>query len=220
MTSTATLTILRNLYFSENKPKELRPIDVALLTYLVLRQTEDHFISDSQLTLAARLGCERRAIADSVKRLQDLELIATKKPYSWSERTKRRTRVIGSTTGLSINLDKFPTSADRARHSAPSPDAVNLANRHTALLIKCGFSKRSHKNFDRQQEHAAQRLIDELGGLDPARALVNFALADKRFKKAAQKSLYEVRTRLPKIRAARDAEQVAKSVTEPAQKWG
>jgi hypothetical protein len=213
MTSTETLTILRNLYFSENKPKELRPIDVVLLSYLVLRQTEDHYITDSQLTLAARLGCERRAIADSVKRLVQLDLIVTKKPYSFSEKTKRKTRKIGAPSGLSINIDNFPTSADRARHSAPSPDAVNLANRHTALLIKHGFSKRAHKNFDRQQEHAAQRLIDATGGFNQALTLLKFSLLDKRFEKAAEKSLYEIRARLPKIKAAYDAAQAAK--TEP-----
>jgi hypothetical protein len=34
--------------YSENKPAELRPVDIALLTYLILRQTEDHYINDSQ----------------------------------------------------------------------------------------------------------------------------------------------------------------------------
>ena len=72
MNQRSTIALLQNLYFSESKPAELRPIDLALLTYLVLRQTEDHFIFDSQLTLADRLGCKRDAIADSVKRLEGL----------------------------------------------------------------------------------------------------------------------------------------------------
>jgi hypothetical protein len=69
MTAKETVPLLQNLFFSENKPETLRPVDLALLTYLFLRQTEDHYIHDSQLTLAKRLGCERQAIGDSVKRL-------------------------------------------------------------------------------------------------------------------------------------------------------
>jgi hypothetical protein len=56
MNQKSTITLLQSLYSSESKPPELRPVDVALLTYLVLRQTEDHFVYDSQLTLANRLA--------------------------------------------------------------------------------------------------------------------------------------------------------------------
>ena len=73
----------------------------------ILRQTEDHFISDSQLTLANRLGCERKAIAESIKRLNDLGWIVSKAQWQWSEKTKRKTRSIGKTVGLSVNLDKL-----------------------------------------------------------------------------------------------------------------
>src|ERR1039457_5278855 len=88
---------LENLLFSENKPPELRPVDIALLTYLIVRQTEDHFINDGQLTLASRLGCKRKAIADSIKRLNGLGWITSKAHWQWSDKTKRKTKSIGTT---------------------------------------------------------------------------------------------------------------------------
>ena len=148
---------LQNLYFSENKPTELIPLDILLLTYLILRQTEDHFINDSQLTLANRLGCERKAVAKSIKRLSDLGWIVSKASWQWSEKTKRKTRSIGKTVALSVNLDKLPQAKDKTKHSRPSPEAVMLANKHTALLIKLGLGKKQHKTFDRLQENAAQQ---------------------------------------------------------------
>ncbi len=108
-------------------------MDIALLTYLIVRQTEDHYINDSQLTLANRLGCERKTIADSIKRLDGLGWIVSKKPWQWSEKTQRKTRSIGKTVGLSVNLDKLPQAQDRAKHSLPGPDAVKLAAKHTAI---------------------------------------------------------------------------------------
>lgn len=204
-----TVALLQNLFFSENKPAELRPLDLALLTYLILRQTEDHSIFDSKLTLANRLGCERKAIADSIKRLNRLGWIVSRAPLQWSPNTKRRTRSIGKTVALSLNLAKLPKSADKAKHSQPSPEAVTLAGKHTAHLIKSSLRKKQHKHFDRQQEHAAQRLIERMGGYEEARSLVNFALQDERFQNAARKSLYELRTRLSTLKRAYDAAQCA-----------
>jgi hypothetical protein len=71
MNHKSTITMLQNLFFSETKPAELKPVDLSLLTYLILRRAEDHYIHDSQLTLANRLGCERQAIRDGIGRLDD-----------------------------------------------------------------------------------------------------------------------------------------------------
>ena len=207
MNHKTTIERLQNLFFSENKPAGLKPIDLSLLVYLLLRQSEDHFVYDSQLTLANRLGCERKAIGDSIKRLDALGWITTKEPWQWNEKTKKKTRRMGATVGLAVNLGKLPTSEDKARHSRPSPDAVKLAAKHTASLIKWGISKRRDKAFDRQQEHAAQRLIEEMGSYLEAIYLLNFALKDKRFQTAVKKSLYELRSRLPAIKRAYDAAQ-------------
>jgi hypothetical protein len=47
-------------------------VDIALFTYFILRQTEDHYIYDSQLTLANRLGCERQAVSVDTASLSTL----------------------------------------------------------------------------------------------------------------------------------------------------
>jgi hypothetical protein len=197
-----TITTLQNLLFSEDKPPSLKPIDIALVVYLLLRQTDDHFIFDSQLTLAERLGCRREAIKDSIERLQSLEWITTERAVKWNPKTHNKTRTIGKTLGLALNLDKLPTQKDRSRHLKPSAEAKWLAGEHTAILTKNGLIANPPKSFYRQQEHAAQRLIEAIGSAKAAVGLFNFALTDARFEKAAKKSLYEVRTRLKSIQQA------------------
>lgn len=222
MNQNETVKLLQNLLFSENKPEQLRPLDIALLTYLIVRQTEDHFIHDSQLTLANRLGCERKAIADSIKRLDALGWIVSKKSWQWNEKTQRKTRSIGKTVALSVNVAKLPQALDRSKHSGPSPEAVRLAADHTKFLVGLGLSARQHKNFEGQQQHAAQRLIEEMGSYEFALDLLNFSDYDDRHRSAVRKSLYEVRTRLRVIRPAydaacaeRDADAAAAAATVP-----
>lgn len=215
MNQSNTITTLHNLFFSESKPAELKPIDLALLVYLILRQSADHFIYDSQLTLAIRLGCSRDAIADSISRLEKIKWLIVERPWQFSAKTKRKTRVIGRTVGLAINLDKLPSADDRAKRSKPSRDAVHMASQHTALLVKRGLFRKQFKNFDRFQENAAQWLIDELGA-DIAFEILNFAMEDKRFQKAAFTSLYKIRSRLPAIKAAYDAARPASEEKEQA----
>lgn len=197
---------LQNLFFSENKPPQLRPVDIALLTYLILRQTEDHFIFDSHLTLANRLGCERRTIADSIKRLSGMGWIKTEEPWQWNENTKRKTRSIGKTVGLSVNMAELPQTEDKTKHSGPSPCAIDLAKWHSALLLKNNVgSKTRYKTFDQQQQFAAQRLIDELG-VDKVSEFLDFVLNDPRHQKTGYSSLYRVRAKLRAIK--RDFEAV------------
>ena len=210
MNRNQTVNLLQNLLFSENKPPQLRPVDLLLLTYLVVRQTEDHFIYDSHLTLASRLGCERGTIADSIKRLSGIGWITTEEPWQWNPNTKRKTRSIGKTVGLSINLDKLPRAQDKTPHPRPSPDALDLAKWHTALLIKNGVGgKTRYKTFDQQQQYAAQRLIDKLG--DRVSDVLDFALNDPRHQKKGRTSLYQVRAKLPAI--MRDFEAAADCAT-------
>jgi len=198
-----TITLLQNLHFSEDKPDALKPIDLSLLTYLILRQTEDHFIYDSQLTLAERLGCKRDAIAASIEPLEALGWIVCMRPFDWNPKTRRKTRTIGGTVGAGRQPGKI--AKERFKHSQPSPDALELAARHTKFLAS--YRTKQPKNFRRQQEHAAQRIIDALGSFDEAVLVVNFGASDVRFQKAVLKSLYEVRKRLPAIKSAYDAAQ-------------
>lgn len=200
--STSTITDrLRNLYFSESKPEELQPIDVALLTYLLLRETEDHFITDSQETLAARLGCERGAIRRSLDRLEKLRWVTVKKSFDWNDKTRRKTRGIFGSSGLSVNLEKLPKLADRATRNEPSPDAIDLADGYTAWVVSNVPSryKSLPKRWHAQQRYAAQRLIENAGSVETAEVLVNFALNHPAHQAAARASLSAIRRKFGAI---------------------
>jgi len=212
---------LHNLYFSESKPKKLKPVDVALLTYLILRQAEDHFIFDSQETLGKRLGCERETVARSIDRLKRLGWIEVEQRWEFNAKTHRKTRTMYAPLGLSINLEKLPTTADRPTRIEPSEDAKDMAKQHTGILARNGMGsryKRSPKRFERHQQHAAQRLIDEVGGYDAAVEVFNFALEHPAHRKAALTSLYHIRRRVKQIAA--DMEEAAATATESGQPVG
>lgn len=211
------LTRLRDLYFSESKPEDITPTDVALLTYLILRETEDHFITDSQETLAARLGCERGAIKRSLDRLKTLGWITVKEQHEWNPKAHRKTRSMYAPSGLSINMNRLPTAEDRAKRSALSEEARHLAAQHTAIVIQNsnGKYKRLPKNWERHQTAAAQGLIDRVASYDVALYLVNFALKHPSHKKAAVRSLAAIRQRFPKIWADY-AQEAAKKKAHPA----
>ena len=202
--STTITDRLRDLYFSERKPKDLTPTDMALLTYLLLRESEDHFIFDSQETIGARLGCDRRTVAKSIERLETLGWPTVNEQWEWNPKKRRKTRAMYAPSGLSVNLDRLPASGDRATRNKPSDDAKDLAAQHGAILVQNGVGsryKRSPRRFTTHQEQAAQRLIDECGSSPEAAAeTFNFALNHPAHKKAALTSLYAVRRRLGRIR--------------------
>jgi DNA-binding MarR family transcriptional regulator len=211
-TSPAIIQRLHNLYFSENKPKKITPTDVALVTYLLLRQSEDHFIRDTQETLGARLGCDRRTIARSIKRLKELGWLIVEQPWEFNPTNHRKTRTMYAPLGLSVNLDKLPI--DRARRSAPGEEAKDLAMKHSGVLLRRGVGnryKRSPKRWKSHQEAAAQRLIDETGSKIAAVNVVNFALKHPDHKKAAHTSLYHIRRRLGRIQADMEAAAASKA---------
>jgi len=72
---------LLNLYSSEDQPQpsNLQPIDIAFVTYLILRRTHDHEIFDSQFTIGQRLKSDRRAVARSLARLKAAGWIGIRK---------------------------------------------------------------------------------------------------------------------------------------------
>jgi hypothetical protein len=217
-TASKRLTRLRDLYFSESKPKDITPVDVALLTYLILRETEDHFITDSQETLGERLGCDRRTIARSLDRLEKLGWVTVEEKHDWNPKTHRKTRAQFAPSGLSVNLDRLPTTAERAGRNKPSEEAKDLAAQHTGILARLGGGtryKRSPRLWERHQQHAAQRLIDELGA-DAAFEAVNFALGHPAHKKAVLTSLYALRKRAQQVREDMEAAEAEKSVPASA----
>lgn len=211
---------LMGIYFSENKPEELKPVDLALLTYLLLRQTEDHYIYDSQATLAERLGCERKTVKRSINNLEKLGWITVKRTYDWNEKTHRKTRAIYASLGLCANPEKLPKRSKADKHSAPSEEAIDLAEQHTNIHQKYRLggnytgNRNLPKRWKKHQEYAAQKLIDEIGS-DDLIAFVNFAIDHHQ---AAKHPLSDLARKLPRIKKEFQAHQKAKIEAENASK--
>jgi hypothetical protein len=183
----ATLATLRHLFFSEDKPKTLQSIDIAVAAYLVLRKCEDHEVLDSYQTIAERINSERKAVARSLARLQSQEWITVRK----------RT---GQTAALSINTQSMP--AEHAVRDKITPEAKTLAANYAKLLLlghpSIHVDKRmaKRKHFIKNQYASAQRIIGKCGG-DRALAgnVTGFAVVHSKHRKAAQVSLYHLLTK-------------------------
>jgi len=170
---------LLNLYTSEEHPSKLQPIDIALVTYLVLRRTHDHEIFDSQLTIAQRLCSDRRAVAHSFDRLKSIKWISVRK------------RGRGMTDAIALNVESLP--ATRKLRQKITPEARELAERYQLALRALG-PRRFTKNWLSRQAANAQIILGFCdGNLELARRLVGFAIRKSRHQKKARISLYHAR---------------------------
>lgn len=184
----AMIDVLQRLHFSESKPSYLLPLDISLLTYLVLRRSIDHEISDSAGTLAHRLCVERQAIGESLDRLQQ---------HGWITVSGRG---VGRSKGLSLNTEKFP--AIQAVRERISEEAKFIAREYANELQKAG-RRRFPKNWISRQFPSAQRIIDKCGGdAALARSMVAFGFTDKELHKSVRTSLYHATLIWPKITRA------------------
>lgn len=111
--------VLINLYSNEDKPATITPLDIAVISYLVLRKAFDHEIYDSQSTLAMRLATDYKAVKRSLARLDTLGWITY------------RGRGIGKPKGISLNLEKLP-AAQPIREKI-TPDASLLVDFYIEL---------------------------------------------------------------------------------------
>jgi hypothetical protein len=190
-----TLDMLQQLFFSESKPKNLRPVDVSIMAYLTLRRCADHHIVDSYLTIADRVCSDRQTVARSLDRLDKLGWITV------------AGRGRGLTRTINVNADAFP--AAQPIRDQISPDARQLANLYFLYLQKIGRS-RFPKNWVKRQIPSAQRVLTKCGGdLSLARTMVGFALSDQRFKARAKMSLYNVLTIWAKLVVANEEREKA-----------
>ena len=212
--STAPILLERlyDLYFSEKKPAELLPIDLALLSYLILRQTETHFIHDSQDTLAVRLACNRKTISRAIERLEQLKLISVKRDFEWNPKTHRKTRTMYAPLGLSVNLDALPKRTKKTSVERISEEAKELALEYENLWVQLnrgyGKYKRLPKNWKRHTQESAQRFIDACNGdSELALDVLNFAVMDEEYQPLAKRGLYHVVRSLKRIRKDYDEEQ-------------
>lgn len=196
-----TVDVLHRLFFSESKPRRLKPVDLTVLTYLVLRRCEDHEIFDSYLTIAERVCSDRQTVARSLDRLEKLGWVTV------------GGRGVGLSKAISINADAFP--AAQPLRDKLSPAAKFLVGRYAIALKKAGKEK-FPKGWLLRQVPSAQRILTNCGDdLQLARWMVGFAMHDPRFKARAQMSLYNLLAVWPQVvRAYADRPSVAPPALE------
>jgi DNA-binding MarR family transcriptional regulator len=177
-TNQVTVDVLQRLFFSETKPKNLKPIDISILGYLILRRCADHEIVDSHLTVAERVCSDRQTVARSLDRLEKLGWITV------------AGRGRGLTKAIAVNVDAFP-AAQPIREKI-TQEARELTHRYFVYLQKLGRRK-FPKNWLKRQIPSAQRILTRSGGdLALAASIAGFALSDLRFKARAKMSLYHL----------------------------
>lgn len=177
LTDRALIETIRHLYFSEGKPTQITPVDISILTYLILRRSEDHEIFDSQETIAGRIGCERKTVGESLERLKRMEWISI------------GGRGQGRTKAIAIRTDKLPAS--HGVRAAITQQAKSLTVRYHWYLKRTDPRRRFRKDWLQRQLPSAQRILTLCGGdLDLARAHLNFAMRHPIYKRRAETSLY------------------------------
>lgn len=178
---------LQNLYFSENQPQpsRLQPIDIAFVTYLLLRRTQDHEIFDSQFTIAQRLRSDRRAVARSLARL---------KAAGWFSVRKRGR---AQTAAIALNIGSLP--ATRTLREKVTPEAGQLAFRYQRAVQRIRPRRFSKSWLSRQVVNAQIILGLCDGNLERAAAILTHGITKSRHQRKARISLYHARMVWPQI---------------------
>jgi hypothetical protein len=176
ITNHVTIDVLQRLLFSEDKPSRLTPVDLAVISYLILRRTHDHEILDSAQTIAARLSGDRRVIGRSLERLRSLGWVSV------------GSRGNGRTKAISINIDMLP--AAQPVRAKITQDAKKLTWRYMTALGKMG-RKKFPKNWHTRQFPSAQRILTLCSAdLELAARVLGHGLNNPKFKKRTAMSLY------------------------------
>jgi len=180
---------------STNRPSWMTPVDVALISYLIVRGADDHEINDGIQTLAEATACDWRTVQRRLKKLAS---------NGWLTSATNK----GSTKSFTL------TNKYREHLAVPiliTPEAQSLANRfivyqgknaRTLKFSKFELKRMNRKGYRGIQEVNAAKLIQKVGNEQEAATLVTKAIQDPRFVKEVKNSLYNVNRKLPKIQAA------------------
>jgi len=200
--------VLLNLYSNEDKPSEISPLDICVVSYLILRKAFDHEIYDSQSTLAMRLGTDYKAVKRSLARLDTLGWITY------------RGEGIGKPKGISLNLEKLP-AAQPIREKI-TPDATQLVNFYIELKRAIATKQikilRLPRNWHQRQLPSAQRLLTIYGDYDTASKVVH-ALCyheDPGIQVKSRSSLHNLLNTIPRARRLQEQSRSRKALEEAA----
>lgn len=198
--------VLLNLYCNEDKPKEITPLDLAMVSYLIARKAFDSEIFDSQATLALRLSTDYKAVKRSLVRLDELGWITY------------RTCGQGLPKAISLNLAKLP-AAQPVRDKI-TPDAARLVDYYLETRRQLGAGSKSPRNWKQRQLPSAQRLLTMYGDLEKTAQIVRMLLThhDHGIQKRARKSMHNLLATIPKARRLQQQERSRATLQQIAQK--
>lgn len=180
MTDVQLVHYLRAFLASDDKPKNLSPIDLLQVVRFLLQLADEKDCYVSQETLAAQLCVSADAIARSQQRLKKAGwLIVRKGGYR------------GRSNRYEIVLNKLPQ--DDLLRTVVSQDAKRLAAGYGKAL-QVQTHKKFMKGWQQQWAFQVQWLIDRTrGDHDEVREIINFALNQPKYVKAAQRGPYALR---------------------------
>jgi len=191
-TNTELLHLLRTFLSAEDKPSEVLPIDLLLVTRLLLQGSDEQATYLSQATLATQLKCGDDAIAQSQKRLEKL---------GWLSVSRRKHQ---GRTNRCVVLDEKLPAAD-LRKPVVSPEAKQIAVSYYRWLRT--RHKKPTKGFLQTAPHTIQGLIKRTGG-DAKRvyAVIYFAMTnpERKYLARAEKGPSELKKYWPTLMADYD----------------
>jgi hypothetical protein len=163
--------VLRRLVSSEELPKDCKPIDLLLVTRLLLQKADEKDVTVSRGTFALNLGCSERTIYDSQQRLLEFGWITLKKGAHK-----------GQVNRIGVVLDKLPLDADLKKTIA-SDDAKEVAGRYRTFLKKQDPRRRFFKGSLQRSEFRFQTLLKKCDGRKELLiAVINFGLKHPAFR--------------------------------------
>jgi biotin operon repressor len=144
--------VLQRLYAAEDKPQNLGPIDLALLTRTLLQHGEEDVLYVSQDTLATQLGCSPDTIGRATARLKDLGWLEVR-----SGGYQQRTNL------YSVNVEKLPQAAALVK-TIIGAEAKKLAWNYGSTLKINSRKKGVLKGWVLRWSFHVQRLLNQVGG--------------------------------------------------------
>jgi hypothetical protein len=164
-------------FLQADKPKDIGPVEVALVTLLFAFKAIDHPVSFSHQTLALMLGCHVHTAKRAEQKLRDI---------GWISVTSRR----GLSKLTSLNLDKLPTTNRKAVRT-PSEDAITMRKAYLNKLfyLKIKLHKKQIQTLDWNSEKILQRCN---GDMNLMVDMLRHAFDTAEHAKAARSGLYQL----------------------------
>jgi hypothetical protein len=165
-----------------NKPK-MPAVAVTLISLLIVRCADDHAVTDSYITLAAKCGRGEDAVEAALHYLIE---------HGWVQKEYLN----GKTLRLTLT-DKYLEFIGEPLAERVTPDAVAFAEWFRNLQRNNITLIRYQKKIDAEKQKTAQHLnaatiLRKCGGIERAKAMTMFAIADPKRKSRVLQNIHDL----------------------------